>query len=178
MYYALFDTAIGTCGIAWTDAGLTRMQLPGADSLDTARRLARHPGYTRAEPTPAMARLIEALQAYMRGEETDFGWVDVDMSQADAQCRQVYEAARTIPWGRTVSYGELAALASMAGAARDVGQALARNPTAIVVPCHRIVGSGEKLGGFSAYGGPETKRRLLELEGAHPGAPEGQGALF
>ena len=178
MNYAMFQTALGTCGLGWSELGVVCLQLPAADPLDTQRRLARRPGAAMHTPPSAMARLITMLQAYMDGEATDFAAVTVDLGQADALCRQVYMAARAIPWGQTLSYGELAACLGLPGAAREVGQALARNAVPIIIPCHRIVGSGGKLGGFSAPGGPDTKRRLLELEGVRPGTPPGQGALF
>ncbi len=80
--------------------------------------------------------------------------------------RRVYEAARAIPPGNTLSYGDIAKRAGVPGAARAVGQALGRNPFPIVVPCHRVLAAGGKIGGFSAQGGVETKRRMLEIEGA------------
>ncbi len=178
MHYALFETAIGTCGLAWSDAGVARVQLPAAQASDTRLRLSRYPNFREHAPTPIMARVIEGLQAHMRGVAVDFGWVAVDMAGADPLERQVYVAARDIPWGRALTYGELAEKIGVPGAARDVGQALARNPTAIIVPCHRIIAANGKLGGFSAPGGPDTKLKLLELEGVRIGTPEGQGALF
>lgn len=178
MHYALFDTAIGTCGVAWGARGLTRMQLPGVDRRDTELRLRRFPGYAAAEPPAQIARVIAMLEAHMRGEPSDFSWVDLDLEGFDEASRQVYLAARSIPWGSTLTYGELAGRAGLGGAAREVGQALSRNRLAIVVPCHRIVASGDKIGGFSAFGGAETKLKLLDLEGVHPGTPQGQGALF
>jgi methylated-DNA-[protein]-cysteine S-methyltransferase len=175
---ALFETALGTCGLGWGELGVVCMQLPGVDARDTQRRLARRPGAVLHTPPPAMAQLIARLQAYMAGEADDFAEVVVDLSQADPLCRQVYVATRAIPWGQTLSYGELATRLDMPGAAREMGQALARNAVPIIIPCHRIVGSDGKLGGYSAPGGPDTKLKLLELEGARPGAPAGQGALF
>ena len=83
-----------------------------------------------------------------------------------ALARRVYEVARTIPPGATLTYGEIAARLELPGAARDVGQALGRNPFPLVVPCHRVVAAGGRLGGFSARGGAATKRRLLAIEGA------------
>jgi methylated-DNA-[protein]-cysteine S-methyltransferase len=80
--------------------------------------------------------------------------------------RRVYEVARTIPWGATLSYGEIAKRLGDPGVARDVGQALGQNPFAIVVPCHRVLAAGGKWGGFSARGGVSTKRRLLSIEAA------------
>ncbi|HEY4374260.1 MAG TPA: methylated-DNA--[protein]-cysteine S-methyltransferase [Burkholderiales bacterium] len=178
MHYAMFDTALGACGLAWNDAGVARVQLPAAEARDTRLRLARHPNFREHAPTPTITRVIALLQAYMRGEAADFGWVEVDMAEADALERQVYVAARDIPWGAAISYGELAERIGLQNGARDVGHALSRNPTAIIVPCHRIVASGGKLGGFSAPGGADTKLKLLELEGVRIGTPAGQGALF
>ena len=155
------------------------MQLPGADRGATERRFALVPG-NRPAPLvpPPVAQVVAQLQRYMLGEMQDFSAAALDLEAVEASQRRVYAVARAIPWGRTVSYGELAASAGMPGAVREVGVALSRNPLAIIIPCHRIVGSGDKLGGFSAFGGADTKRRLLELEGARPGAAPGQGALF
>ncbi len=86
--------------------------------------------------------------------------------------RRVYRVARKIPPGATLSYGEIAARLGAPRSARAVGQALGRNPFAILVPCHRVVAAGGKLGGFSANGGVATKLRLLAIEGAQPNAPE------
>ena len=178
MHYTLFDSAIGTCGLAWGPRGVSRMQLPGANQRDTELRMRRFPGHAPASPTAEVARAIAGLQAHMRGEPADFSWLQIDLEGYDAPSQQVYLAARAIAWGQTLTYGELAQRAGMGGAAREVGQALSRNRLAIIVPCHRIVAADGKLGGFSAFGGPQTKLRLLELEGAQPGAPPGQGALF
>jgi methylated-DNA-[protein]-cysteine S-methyltransferase len=82
--------------------------------------------------------------------------------------RQVYEVARTIPAGGTMTYGEIAAQLGDRAVAREVGQALARNPFPILVPCHRVLAAGGRIGGFSANGGVATKRRLLAIDG--PGA--------
>ncbi|HEX4328247.1 MAG TPA: methylated-DNA--[protein]-cysteine S-methyltransferase [Burkholderiales bacterium] len=154
------------------------MQLPGTDARDTQRRLLRHMNAAMHTPSPAVAAVVARLQAYLRGEAAEFADVVVDLGRADPFCRQVYVAARDIAWGSTLSYGELATKLGMNGAARDVGQALGRNTVPIIIPCHRIVGSDGKLGGYSAPGGPDTKRRLLELEGVRLGTPAGQGALF
>jgi methylated-DNA-[protein]-cysteine S-methyltransferase len=178
MFCTLFETAIGPCGLGWSELGVNCVQLPGTDARDTERRLLRHTDAAMHTPSPAVAAVVAQLQAYMRGEVVDFADVVVDLGRADPLCRQVYVAARSIAWGATLSYGELAARLGMKGAARDVGQALARNTVPIIIPCHRIVGSDGKLGGFSAPGGPDTKRRLLELERVRLGTPAGQGALF
>jgi methylated-DNA-[protein]-cysteine S-methyltransferase len=92
--------------------------------------------------------------------------VELDMSGVPPFHRRVYQLIRTIPPGETMSYGEVATLLGSPGAARAVGQALRRNPFALVVPCHRVVAAGGRLGGFSANGGLATKVRLLALEAA------------
>src|SRR4029079_15568964 len=83
--------------------------------------------------------------------------------------RKVYEAARAVPPGATLSYGEVAKQIGAASSARAVGQALGRNPFAIVVPCHRVLAAAGRVGGFSANGGVATKLRMLGIEGAHAG---------
>ena len=106
------------------------------------------------------------ITALLRGEPCDLGSIDLDMSDVpEFHCR-VYAVARTIPPGRTLTYGDVAARLGEPGAARAVGQALGRNPFAIIVPCHRVVAAGGRLGGFSAGGGAVTKRRILAIEGA------------
>jgi methylated-DNA-[protein]-cysteine S-methyltransferase len=164
--YCLFDTAIGPCGIAWTGRGLTHIQLPEADRGATERRLRRglaDPVCT--QPPPEVGRAIDSIGRYLAGERIDFGPLALDLTGVGAFHRKVYDAARRIGWGETATYGELARRVGVPGAARAVGQALGRNPLPIVVPCHRILASGGRIGGFSAFGGAATKERLLALEG-------------
>jgi methylated-DNA-[protein]-cysteine S-methyltransferase len=172
--YCLFDTAIGPCGVAWSERGLTRLQLPESDRSATERRLKARAA-RRADPPAAVREVIAEIQRYLTGEAVDFSAVAIDLAKADAFQRKVYETARLLGWGQTASYGELALKIGEPGAAREVGQALARNPIPIVVPCHRIVASGSRIGGFSAPGGTLTKKWLLALEGA--GAPLLPGML-
>jgi methylated-DNA-[protein]-cysteine S-methyltransferase len=108
----------------------------------------------------------------LRGEPGDLSSIPLDMDLVPAFHRRVYEAARSIPRGATMTYGALAAQAGAAGSARAVGQALARNPFAIIVPCHRVVAVSGRIGGFSANGGTTTKLRLLAIEGHENSAPE------
>jgi len=168
-HYCLFDTAIGTCGIAWNERGLTRVQLPEADRTRTERRLRAVAAGPAAEPPPAIKQAITDIRRYLAGERVDFSSVAIDLMNADAFARDVYAAARLVGWGRTTSYGELAREIGAPAAARDVGQALSRNPVPIVVPCHRILAKGRAVGGFSAPGGTRTKLRLLALEGVRIG---------
>ncbi len=175
-YYRLVDTAIGPCGLVWSDEGLTRLQLPEADAITTEKRLraGTHFAATWAgvsETPVSITQVIADLKRYLAGEKTQFTAVAIDLGDIGPFHRRVYEAARTIGWGETASYGELANRAGSPGAARAVGQALSQNPIAIIVPCHRILASDGRLGGFSAHGGVQAKQRLLALEGVRPAAP-------
>jgi methylated-DNA-[protein]-cysteine S-methyltransferase len=163
--YCLFDTAIGACGVAWSERGLTRLQLPESDRTATERRL-RASAAKPTQATPAeIDQLIANIQRYMTGRCVDFAAVAIDLTGVGPFQRKVYEAARFVTWGQTVSYGELARQTSSPGAARAVGQALSRNPVPIIIPCHRVLAKDHRIGGFSAHGGTFAKERLLALEG-------------
>ena len=164
----LFDTAIGVCGVAWNARGLCGVQLPEKDRAATEQRLAKKCGSSGpGEPPPAIQTLIADIRNYLGGEKIDFSAVAVDLDGIDGLRRRIYEALRGIRFGRTVTYGELANSLGSAGweGARDVGEAMGQNPMPIVIPCHRVLAAGGKLGGFSAYGGTATKQKLLALEG-------------
>jgi methylated-DNA-[protein]-cysteine S-methyltransferase len=165
--FDLFDTGIGPCGVAWTDRGLVRLQLPESDRPRTIRRLKAKSSATWVrESPPAMVRhAIEEVERHLSGLRPDFSSVELDLTGVASFERDVYAAAGSIAWGRTASYGELAALVGRPSEAREVGQALARNPIAIIIPCHRVLAKGNRIGGFSAHGGTITKERLLALEG-------------
>lgn len=168
-FHHLFETSLGPCAIAWGKGGILAVQLPEASPRATISRLRREvPGSCAATPPPAIQAAIEAIQALLAGEKRDLSDLPLDMSRIPDFHRRVYEVARAIPPGRTLTYGEVAARLGETGAARAVGQALGRNPFVIVVPCHRVVAAGGGYGGFSAPGGVETKRRLLRIEGALP----------
>ena len=164
---AMFDTAIGPCGIAWGDAGVTGFQLPERNAAATRRRMSvRFPEAADAVPPPQVQHGIDAIVALMRGESVDLAFVRLDMEGVPEFHRRVYEIARTIPVGATLTYGEIAHRLGDPGAARAVGQALGRNPFAVIVPCHRVTAARGKTGGFSASGGRVTKLTLLAIEGA------------
>ena len=165
--YCVFDTPIGLCGVAWSERGLTRLRLPEASRSAIEKRLARS-GHPDAPP-PRIEQVIADVQCYLTGTHVDFSSVALDFTDVVPFHRQVYEAAREVAWGRTASYGDLARQIGSPGEAREVGQALGRNPVTIIVPCHRILTSGGRIGGFSAYGGTTTKERLLSLEGVRVG---------
>jgi O-6-methylguanine DNA methyltransferase len=163
--FRLFDTAIGRCGIAWGPRGIVALQLPEASESATRSRILEHsPEAKELPPPPEVRHALEAVAALLRGEPAELSRVPVDMVGLPPFHRRVYEAARTIPPGETLSYGDLALRLGTPGAARAVGQALRRNPFAILVPCHRVLAANGRIGGFSANGGVATKLRLLAVE--------------
>ena len=168
--YARFDTALGRCAIAWGERGIAVVELPGSDDRSTRRRIERAlPGAVEATPPADVARAIEEIVALIDGEPRDLASVALDMEDVGEFERRVYETARTVPPGETITYGEIADRIGERGAAQAVGRALGRNPFPLVVPCHRVLAADGSLRGFSAPGGIETKRRMLAIEGA--GAP-------
>lgn len=172
-HYLVFETAGGFCGIAWNGVGITRFQLPTASAQATERLLLRRlADAERSEPSPQIAEAVAAVRRYFAGEETDFSQFALDLGDQDTFFREVYAAARQVGWGRTTTYGALAKqLGAGPEAAREVGQAMARNPVALIIPCHRVLAAGGKVGGFSAPGGSAAKVRMLELEGIHVAPP-------
>jgi methylated-DNA-[protein]-cysteine S-methyltransferase len=178
--YHLFDTSFGVCGIAWSDEGLVRVQLPEANIAATAARLLRI-GAREGEPdgAPHALQTIDTLRAYLAGAPIDFSPLTLDMRGQTPESQAIYSALRSVPWGQTTTYGQLAAAIGQPGAARAVGGAMARNPWPVVVACHRVLTAQRGSGGFSAYGGETTQRRLLMLEGVRlPSAPEPHPDLF
>jgi methylated-DNA-[protein]-cysteine S-methyltransferase len=163
--YAFFETPVGVCAIIWESDKLAGVQLPESEQEKTrATVMLRFPSAVERVPHGPIARAIQGMQALLRGSATMLDDITLDMSQLSAFRRRVYEAARRIPPGSSLSYAELARRIEAPGAVRAVGQALGKNPFPIIVPCHRVVAAGGKLGGFSAAGGVRTKQRLLDLE--------------
>jgi methylated-DNA-[protein]-cysteine S-methyltransferase len=169
---ALFETAIGFCAVVWSARGVAAVQLPEANEAATrARVLRRFPAANEAVPPSDVQHAVDGIVALLRGEASDLNGVAIDTEGVPDFHRRVYEAARMIPPGQTLSYGEIAERLGDRTLARDVGQALGQNPIPIIVPCHRVLAAGGKTGGFSASGGVVTKLRLLTIEGAQPGGP-------
>lgn len=165
----VFATALGSCGLTWRDDRVVGVQLPEADPESTRRRLSRRfPTARPAEPPAAIGTAIAAIQALLRGERVDLSHVPVALDTLPEFDQAVYRRARAIPFGRVVTYGEVATDLGDPALSREVGGALGRNPVPLLVPCHRVVAAGGRLGGFSAAGGTVTKRRLLEIERARP----------
>jgi methylated-DNA-[protein]-cysteine S-methyltransferase len=165
--FALFETAIGQCGLAWGEQGIVGVQLPEPREGATRARLIRRLGVaSEATPPAEIQQAIDGIVALLAGEQRDLTGIPLDMRQVPDFNRQVYEVARTVPPGRTITYGEIATRLGEKRLSREVGQALGQNPFAIVVPCHRVVAAGGKPGGFSASGGTQTKLKMLAIEGA------------
>jgi methylated-DNA-[protein]-cysteine S-methyltransferase len=165
--YSFFSTAIGACGIAWNDRGITGVGLPEAQEKTLrARFRARFPEAQESPLQFAVSKAIERIQALLQGERDDLSDVVLDDGDVPAFDRRVFDIARRIPPGSTRTYGDIATQLGDPLLARAVGQALGHNPFPIIVPCHRVLAAGGKTGGFSATGGVETKFRMLAIERA------------
>ena len=174
--YTLFDTAIGRCGIAWRSGLVVSSALPGADDAATVLNLVRRlPDASEAEPEGVAAEAIELVRRLLGGEAVDLSVIPVDLGACPDFEHRIYTLLREVPTGATVTYGELAERAGSPGAARAVGMAMGRNPVPIIVPCHRVLASSGRSGGFSAPGGVTTKFRILQIEQA---GRSGEGQLL
>jgi methylated-DNA-[protein]-cysteine S-methyltransferase len=170
--FALFETAIGTCGIVWSGRGIVGVQLPEADADATRTRvLRRYPEARETQPSPEIGHAIDGITALVRGEPRDLTGIVIDDGETPDFSKRVYAVTRTIPPGQTLTYGEIAERLGDKSLSRAVGQALGENPCPLVMPCHRVLAAGGKTGGFSASGGVVTKLRLLTIEGAQPTGP-------
>lgn len=170
--FALFDTAIGPCAIAWTGRGIVGVQIHERDVAATRSHIMRRfPAAKEAPPSSEVQHAIDGIVALLRGEPRDLTDIEIDNSDTPEFNARVYAVARTIPPGQTMTYGEIAERLGDKLLAREVGQALGQNPCPIVMPCHRVLAASGKTGGFSAPGGVVTKLRLLTIEGAQPGGP-------
>jgi methylated-DNA-[protein]-cysteine S-methyltransferase len=165
--FALFDTAIGTCAIAWTEHGISNVLLPGRSAGQTRTMLVgKYGADAEALPPAAVASAIAGIVRLLDGEPEDLQDAPLDLAGVPEFNRQVYAVARTIRPGATLCYGDIAVRIGQPGAARAVGRAMGDNPCPIVIPCHRVLAADGSLHGFSSYGGIATKRRMLQIEGA------------
>jgi methylated-DNA-[protein]-cysteine S-methyltransferase len=170
--FTLFHTAIGYCGIVWGGRGLAGVQIAEKSEQSARNRIVRrYASAHEAVPPAEVQRTIADILALLNGEAKDLSHIVLDLDGVPDFNRRVYDIARTIRPGETLSYGEIAARLGDRNLARDVAQALSQNPSPIIVPCHRVLAAGGKMGGFSAPGGVRTKLRMLSIEGARYGAP-------
>ncbi len=164
-----FETAIGTCGVRWSELGITEVVMPGTRSLADDRSAAPQ------DAPDAVREAVVGIVALLDDGRGELRSIVLDEREVGEFQRRVYAAARQIAAGTTASYGEIARAIGAPSAAREVGAALGANPFPIIVPCHRVLAATGALHGFSAPGGISTKRRMLEIERA-PGFT--QQALF
>jgi methylated-DNA-[protein]-cysteine S-methyltransferase len=165
--FAIFDTAIGRCGIIWGPRGINGVQLPmGSEDQTRTRIRQRHGNVAEAEPPAEVQGAIDGIVELLAGRPNDLAEIVLDLDGVPEFHRGVYEIARGIPPGKTLTYGDIAKRLGGVELSREVGQALGRNPCPIVVPCHRVLAAGGKPGGFSANGGVVTKLKMLAIEGA------------
>ena len=166
-HFCLFDTPIGVCGIEWGPRGINGMQLPMGDEAKTRARIRqRRADSVETAPTEEVKVAIGRVVDLLAGKPDDLTDIPLDLDDVPAFNRGVYDIARSIPPGKTLTYGDIAKKLGGVELSRDVGQALGRNPCPIVVPCHRVLAAGNKPGGFSARGGVSTKLKMLAIEGA------------
>ena len=180
--WTIFDTAIGEVGLAWSDVGLTWVQLPEVDPAATRARLlskigAAGPMAVGSDLAGWVEQAMTSLREHLAGAPRDLALIPLDLSRVAPFTAKVLRAAQAVPAGQTTTYGELAKVAGSPGASRAVGQAMATNAWPVIVPCHRVVAAGGGVGGFSAHGGLVTKEKLLRLEGGSL-ASSGQRSLF
>ncbi|HJS12672.1 methylated-DNA--[protein]-cysteine S-methyltransferase [Sphingopyxis sp.] len=180
-HYQLFETVAGVAAIGWTSTGIVSFRLPAPTAAETERGILRRlAGAMRTEPPAEIVAVIEDAIRYFEGERIEFFDVPVDLGEQPPFFAQVYALVRKLGWGETTTYGAVArALDAGPEHARAVGQAMAANPVPLIVPCHRVLAAGGKIGGFSAPGGSTSKARMLELEGVPIAvAPVQQGFDF
>lgn len=149
-HYIIFETVDGYCGIAWNNVGITRFQLPTRSAEAAERNLLRRlPGAAPGEPTAEVVEAVAAVKRYFEGEKIDFSDIRLDLDGQEEFFKQIYAATRCVGWGHPTTYGTLAKeLGAGPEAARDVGQAMARNPVPLIIPCHRVLAAGGKVGGL------------------------------
>jgi len=168
MTYTVFQTDAGWIAVLASEHGLVHATLPRASAEDALNALGERASQaTRADDH--FADLAARFQSYFHGGKPSFP-DKLDLSAGTPFQRAVWEGARRIPYGETRSYGELAEEIGRPGAGRAVGQAMSRNPVAIIIPCHRVVASGGKLGGFGNR--LDLKWSLLSLEAGNGLPPD------
>jgi methylated-DNA-[protein]-cysteine S-methyltransferase len=172
--YLIFGTAAGFCGIGWNGVGITCFRLP-TTRADAAERLLlrKLPLAAPGAPPAHVAEVIAEARRYFEGRPVDFSVYALDLGAQEPFYARVYDTVRRLKWGCTTTYGAVAKeLGAGPEAARDVGQAMATNPVPLIIPCHRVLAAGGRVGGFSAPGGSAAKARMLALEGVRTQPPQ------
>ncbi len=162
---AFFRTQLGWMGIVWEGDRVRRLTF-GHGSRQQAITNLDPSGVHRASIPRSVESLVQKLNIYAEGERVDFDDVAVDLGRTSEFRRRVLAACRAIGYGETQTYADLARTAGSPRAARAVGNIMASNRVPLIIPCHRVVGCGNSLGGFSAPDGIRMKERLLAMETA------------
>lgn len=163
--YCSFLTALGSAAVAWRDSKIIGLLLPETSEANLRKTIARQfASCHNTPPTASISLLIEQIREYFAGRPASFKAARLDLSDCTPFCQLVYEQLRRVPAGSLVSYKALAEACGRPRAARAIGLAAGRNPVPLLVPCHRIVNSDGRLGGFSAGGGTSLKAQMLRLE--------------
>jgi len=162
-YYSVFATRLGWMALV-ADENHVKQLVFGYPSKKSALAALDKRLVAAAQPKKEHSPLVERLRAYAEGAAVDFRDISIDLAGMTAFRQKVLKLCRQIPFGKTATYGELAARAGAPGAARAVGSCMAKNRIPLIIPCHRVVPVGGRLGNYSAPGGTETKKQLLEME--------------
>ena len=171
LYYTLIPTTLGPLGLGWSDAGIRHIYLPEATPEATAARLEAKGYKKRRSVAKHLDHSAKRIAQHLRGRPVDLSEVVLDLSQLPETRRTIYETLRRVARGTTLTYGELAERSGMPGTQQSVGTAMGENPCPVVIPCHRVLPAGGKLGNYSGPGGAETKARILRIEGMDVWAP-------
>lgn len=169
MHYRMLDTALGPMAIGWTDAGISRVLLPGDTPGEMRARLEKAGG---AEDLDGRPEVVARILAYAEGANDSFVDVELDLSRVPEVNRRIYEHIRGLSWGETTTYGAIARWLGDVALSRAVGAAMGANPIPLIVPCHRVLAADGRTGGFSSPGGVRAKMEMLALEKA--ASPTGQ----
>ncbi len=161
--YFLFQTELGAAHLAWQDDAICALRFGDRSAGAFAPPISGH--VLSARSLSGVQRdAVARVQAMLQGARVDFDDLQLQATSATTFGRAVILHCRAISWGCTRSYADLASAAGSPGAARAVGNVMRCNPIPLIIPCHRVVGSGNSLGGYSAPGGLVTKQWLLSME--------------
>ena len=160
----LFETELNWMAGLWSDGALLKLVFGGANPQKVAKQLGVDPSWGQAE-TDSMKRARSLLTRFSRGQAADLNSIPIDLGDRTSFQRKVLEECRRIPWGETLSYGELANRCGVARAARAVGTVMRSNRHPLIIPCHRVIAAMGRVGGYSAHDGVATKQALLSQEG-------------
>lgn len=169
MHYRMLETALGPMAIGWTDAGISRVLLPGDTPEQMRTRLEQAGG---VEDAAGQAEIAARILAYAEGTNDSFADVELDLSRVPEVNRRIYAHIRVLSWGETTTYGAIARWLGDVALSRAVGAAMGANPIPLIVPCHRVLAADGRTGGFSSPGGVRAKMEMLALEKA--ASPTGQ----